>query len=78
MVDTRRALKVAARPDIVRRSLVVSLIVGTVLVAINHGDLILSGGIGRKELIKILLTYIVPYCVSTFSAVAVLERDRPD
>ena len=55
-----------------------SLIVGTVLVGINHGDLILSGGIGRKELIKILLTYIVPYCVSTFSAVAVLERDRSD
>ena len=54
-------------PSIVKRSLKISAIVGTILLAINQGDRILAGeGI---DLIKAVLTYMVPYCVSTYSAV---------
>jgi hypothetical protein len=35
---------------------------------INHGDVILSNGLSIKEFIKITLTYLVPYCVSTYSS----------
>ena len=45
-----------------------SLIVGTILIAINHGDLILSQQFPSAW--KIMLTYSVPYCVSTWGAVS--------
>ncbi len=59
----------ALRRDIVWRSLKVSLIVGTLLAAINHGDRIITLALDADALTKILLTYLVPYCVSTWSAV---------
>ena len=45
-----------------------SLIVGTILVLINHCDALLEGN--HPPVWKILCTYIVPYCVSTFGAVS--------
>ena len=52
---------------IVRRSLAIAAVVGTVLNGISQGDLIVAGeGI---VLWKILLTYAVPYCVATYGAV---------
>ena len=48
----------ALRPDIVRRSLIVALIVGTVLNVINQGDLLLAGE--TPVLWKLALTYLVP------------------
>jgi hypothetical protein len=51
-----------------QRSLVVALIVGTVLNLINQGDAMLSGT--PIDLAKLLLTYLVPYFVSTYGAVS--------
>ena len=52
-------------PFTVRRALVVAAVVGTILVAINQGDAMMAG---RKPAVwKVLLTYCVPYCVSSFS-----------
>ncbi len=59
----------AVRPDITRRSLKVALIVGTVLALINHGDRLLALDLDREAVLKILLTYLVPYCVSTWASV---------
>ena len=51
-----------------RRSGGVALIVGTILIAINQGDLLL-GGLWTPALAwKILLTYLVPFLVSTYGA----------
>ena len=69
-------------PKTYRRALRVSAIVGTILVTINQGDLILSGGFPPTW--KILMTYFVPYAVSSWSsAAAMIEQDaekseRPD
>jgi hypothetical protein len=52
---------------IVRRSLVVAAIVGTILNIINQGDAIVTGA--PLVMWKIVLTYCVPYCVSTYGAV---------
>lgn len=55
------------------RGLWVSAVVGTVLLAINQGDLILGGAF--PPLWKVLMTYSVPYVVSSGSSVAAL-RDQ--
>ena len=49
----------AVEPDTVSIALKVALVVGTILVLINQGDLLLSGG--YPPLWKLLLTYMVPY-----------------
>ena len=69
-----RIFKNAGRPDIVSRSFRVSLVVGTILVGINQGDAILDGRVGLNELLKIFLTYLVPYCVSTYSSVVIINN----
>jgi hypothetical protein len=51
-----------------KRSFFLALIVGTVLNLINQGEILF--GEGRLNLIKILLTYAVPYCVATYGAVS--------
>ena len=65
-------LAVARQRAIVRRSTKVALVVGTTLVAINHGDRIWSGSLDTLAWAKIALTYCVPYCVATYSAVGAL------
>jgi len=66
----KRWLRIALRGDVVRRSLKVGAIVGTILIAINQGDALLAGAISAEVLTKILLTYCVPYCVSTYASVS--------
>jgi hypothetical protein len=70
----------AREPAIVRRSLRVALVVGTLLTLINHGDRLLARDLDAMALVKILLTYAVPYCVSTWAAVQALRASaqRPD
>ena len=48
-------------------ALVMGLVVGTILTAINQGDVILAGEMPSP--IKAGLTYMVPYCVATYGAV---------
>ncbi|WDE14145.1 nitrate/nitrite transporter NrtS [Thalassomonas haliotis] len=59
----------ATRAKVVKRSLKVALIVGTILVMINQLDIFLSGQLALGNYIQILLTYCVPYCVSTYASV---------
>lgn len=52
-----------------RRSLVIALIVGTILTAINQGNVILSGDFPAALFWKIPLTYCVPFGVATTGAI---------
>ena len=71
-------LRVARERDVVRRALGYALVVGAVLIAINHGDALLGGQLGPLRLLRMGLTVIVPYCVSTASSVeAVRSLRRP-
>jgi hypothetical protein len=63
------ALAVACEGRVVRRALAFAVVVGSVLVAINHGDALLAGSLTRGQLLKIGLTVLVPYVVSTWSSV---------
>jgi hypothetical protein len=51
-----------------RRSLIVTLVVGSVLNLINQGHALLTGG--PIDWTKFLLNFVVPYCVSTYGAVS--------
>lgn len=65
-----RALQLALEPRIVRRALGFAFVVGSVLIAINHGDALLAGDVDCRRWLKMGLTVLVPYCVSTLSSVA--------
>lgn len=56
------------------RALTIALIVGTLLCLINHGDIIISGNITNIQWTKLLLTYLVPYGVSLYSAISALKK----
>ena len=62
-------LAVALRPAILKRGIKVGLVVGTTLAFINHGDKILNLALDGESLLKIGLTYLVPFCVSTWASV---------
>jgi hypothetical protein len=66
-------LAVASRRDVVRRALVVAAVVGTILITINHADALLRGDVSVKRIWQMGLTYLVPYCVSTYSSVSALR-----
>jgi hypothetical protein len=66
-------LAVASRRDVVRRALVVAAVVGTILITINHADALWRGDISSKRIWQMGLTYLVPYCVSTYSSVSALR-----
>ena len=64
---------IATRPAILKRSVRVALVVGTLLTLINQGGRLLVLDIDAPTLARIVLTYIVPYCVSTWAAVGALH-----
>lgn len=53
------------RPSTLRRSAVIALVVGTVLTAINQGDVLPGGSWSSSLLWKIPLTYAMPFIVAT-------------
>lgn len=69
----RSFLQMAWRPDVRMRAARVAAVVGTILVAINQGDVIMSGALSATHVLKIVLTYCVPYGVSTYSSVKALS-----
>jgi hypothetical protein len=56
------------RPPLVKRSLGIAAVVGTVLLAINQGDVLLSPRWPSALAWKVPLTYLVPYLVATWGA----------
>src|SRR5256885_16284759 len=72
-IRMRDWLRMAFEGSVVRRGVLYTVVVGSALVGINHGDAILHGDVGRGRLLRIALTVLVPYCVSTSSGVAAIS-----
>jgi hypothetical protein len=71
-------LELALQASVVKRAVGYAVVVGTILITINHGDAILRGDVTRWRLFKMGLTVLVPYVVSTLSSVGALrERSNP-
>lgn len=58
-------------PRVRDRAIRVALIVGIALFVINQLDVVLQGGLTPLVAAKIALTFVVPYSVSTYSALQV-------
>ena len=66
-------LELATDSRVVGRALLYALGVGSLLIAINHGDAVLSGNLSSGQLVKMGLTALVPYAVSTLSSVSAMR-----
>lgn len=55
---------------VVSRAIKVALIVGSALNLINQGENILMLELEQLNILKLILTYIVPYTVTTYTATA--------
>lgn len=70
----RQWLALAMDSTTIIRSMKVALVVGTVLVIINHGDALIAGELDLVRLIRICLTYFVPFAVSMYATVTAHYR----
>ena len=61
-------------PQIFRNAVNIALVVGTVLNVINQGDAFMSGE--AIDWWRFGLNYLVPYCVSSYSAVRIQQAKR--
>ena len=66
-IEKLNLLQLAFGDGTTKKAFVSALVIGSILTSINHGDMILSGE--YPSWLKVLLTYIVPYCVTTWGAI---------
>lgn len=67
-------LDLAMRRSAVLRAVKVSLFVGSILAVVNHADIVFAGNANASTFLKIALTYLVPYGVSTYSSVGAIRE----
>lgn len=72
----RAWLQIAKEPAVVQRSLKYAVMVGAILITINHGSALLHGGLTGGRLLQMGLTVMVPYLVSTASSVGAIQEAR--
>ena len=72
----RDALSIILQPQHLRRTITIALVVGTILMAINHADVIARGDASSATLAKAALNYLVPFIVSNLGLLAG-TRSRP-
>lgn len=58
---------------VVLTALKVAIVVGTILAVINHGPALVALELSLQQILQIGLTYLVPYGVSTYSSVKMLQ-----
>ena len=61
-------LRLICKPRVVRKALLAAGLVGTLLVALNQGDVLLSGHVTRRVLVESLMTPLIPFCVTMLGA----------
>lgn len=74
----REFINLCFSKSIVKRASITALVVGTILVVINHGDALLKGQLDNSHLFKIVLTVLVPYMVATVSSASTILSLRKE
>jgi len=69
-------LSLALSASVVRRALKYAVVVGAILITINHADALIQGQVDAARLFKMGLTVLVPYMVSTLSSVEAIRSRR--
>lgn len=68
--------QIATSKDCTSRALGYAVVVGIILILINHVDALIRGDIDPVRVLKMGLTLLVPYTVSTLSSVQALMKAR--
>ena len=68
------ALKTALSGAYLGRAIGVAVVVGSVLNLINQGDALFEGA--QLNIVKLMLTYLVPFCVATYGAASALAQSQ--
>jgi hypothetical protein len=55
-------------------ALLVALVIGTMLNLVNSYDVLAEGNFSSRNIIRILLTYITPFCVSLYSSIKTAKQ----
>jgi len=53
----------------VKDAFIVSMVVGSILNIVNQGDILIKLEFEKLSILKLILTFAVPYLVSTYSSV---------
>lgn len=70
MNDLQLILTIASSKELITRALKIAFVVGIILNIINQGDTIFALQIEKISFLKMMLTFIVPFCVSMYTAVS--------
>jgi hypothetical protein len=70
----REWCRLVCKRSVIKRGLKYAVVVGAILIAINHGDAILRGELDSTRYFKMGLTVMVPYLVSVFSSVGAMRE----
>lgn len=71
----RGFLSIAFSRRVVVQAIRIAIIVGTILALINHGEKILGMSLSGRDWFKVIISYLVPYVVSTWSAVGGIREN---
>lgn len=69
-MPAREALRICLRPEHLRRTVRIALVVGTIMTIVNQADVILGGEATTGTWIKTVLNYCAPVLVSSLGLLA--------
>lgn len=76
MARIGEAARICARPEHLRRTVAIALVVGTILTLINQTDVIVRGDATVVTWIKAGANYLVPFVVSNLGLLAGKRAER--
>ncbi|GIW56937.1 MAG: hypothetical protein KatS3mg082_3341 [Nitrospiraceae bacterium] len=74
LIRWKKVLQDCLEPWVIKRSAAVAAVVGTALNLIHHYDALLGGGLTADVLVRVALTYLIPYLVSTHGQITGCAR----
>jgi len=67
---------ISTDPIVLRRGVLTSLVVGTILTVANHGNELVGGSVQSVSALPIAITYLVPFVVSCLTSTLTIQRQR--
>ena len=64
-------------PPHLRKTITITLVVGTILFCINQLDVVLRGDATAAVWVKSAVTYLVPFCVSNAGVLVATRVEQP-
>lgn len=76
-IKMNKFAKIAFHRATINKAIIISLAVGSMLNLINQGDFIFQAQWEKISAFKVFLTYLTPFCVSTYSTATALIVKEP-